>query len=1081
MKKRILSLILTIVLLCGAVPLSVQALSNDDALVAYNDLVQSIITQYGYADGVTFEGAFGLADAQLLDFNGDGTQELILVWGNGSSQRGAVYAYSKGVAAALWENKPSEYTGNFNISIDRVGNATYLVYGTMRHVYTPELVCKDGKYVESSGDWTEADDDRVWAAAEEGGRFGEGDMRCTIMLEKYGVTDDASIREYLWSYDAQGALHQSKGLSATLATLSNAALSRLSFEETKEKLPYTGDLPLMNLSPEQALAFAEVLKSYTQPITKVTFFDGGNGIPVMWVAFHQGQMASSPGLITTSNFWEWTGTRAIKCSDELSYGSFRYVPEKGALYHRGPPIDGQDIYYVNPTYSFPLINGRVGVSRPNSLIGISCNTAEYGEPPLHPLDAFYDECVVSASDWDESGDGFSTLYLKDFKPITAETFVNESNRFDSILEADDAYLGVKLDKWGPYIEYKTYGNWADKATVQTLLTNYAALAEGRYTYPDMTDDTTLVAAITKALADQLNGKIIGLYKLSDGLYYVIIDVGGSESGALVKSVKVNGQPSYKLVANHKTPVPQKELAPYINDYLSRSNIAIDYDKTTDFKKTGDYTGYLKDVLNNVEGEAPNDAAKGELASYIESSISEISTAPIKCGRNKITVRAKDITGSIESAQTARDEFSTVLEENGVALNKDITIIVRIVGSKIDMGKALQVTLDPTLADSLQGATLHILLGDGTHALRITEADLKELLSSYGTLVVQIQLSEDGKYTINFLDESGAVLERIGAPITVFLPASSPYSTVFASYKGGSDNWGGQYDEANHTINFATVFSGVYEIMENTQQIKDIGELSDEEANAIRFMVSKGYFTLDESGAFYPDAELTRYDFTSALVGMFFALDRELKTSFPDVPENSDYYAYVASAEADDIVKGFDDGSFGGDKNITCEQVLALAARTLADKKGYSYPENAFEYLSFDGGEAVSKWAVQAVALAVREGIVAQGESLLPTGDISRSDAALYLYRLFMLLYEVSPVAITIDSASAGSDLTLPISIAGGALLLLAGGTVVFIRRKKAASGVTIQADAGDSAEDVSAAYTDSASEEGSEQEESSKV
>ncbi len=53
---------------------------------------------------------------------------------------------------------------------------------------------------------------------------------------------------------------------------------------------------------------------------------------------------------------------------------------------------------------------------------------------------------------------------------------------------------------------------------------------------------------------------------------------------------------------------------------------------------------------------------------------------------------------------------------------------------------------------------------------------------------------------------------------------------------------------------------------------------------------------------------------------------------------------------------------------------------------------------FDDGENVSEWAVEAVALAVREEIVARGESLSPTGDISRSDAALYLYRLFMLLW-----------------------------------------------------------------------------------
>ena len=45
-------------------------------------------------------------------------------------------------------------------------------------------------------------------------------------------------------------------------------------------------------------------------------------------------------------------------------------------------------------------------------------------------------------------------------------------------------------------------------------------------------------------------------------------------------------------------------------------------------------------------------------------------------------------------------------------------------------------------------------------------------------------------------------------------------------------------------------------MENGAEIPDIANCEEEMAEAIQFMVSKGYFSLDEAGNFAPDAPLT---------------------------------------------------------------------------------------------------------------------------------------------------------------------------------------------------------------------------------
>ena len=483
---------------------------------------------------------------------------------------------------------------------------------------------------------------------------------------------------------------------------------------------------------------------------------------------------------------------------------------------------------------------------------------------------------------------------------------------------------------------------------------------------------------------------------------------------------------------------------------SAANISIDYSKTLSFKTIDEYTAYLETVLKNARDEMPNDAAKRELAAYSQNAVTALSTGSAGSRNNKTTIRAGNVTKPVKKALLAKKELCDVLDEHDISLNKQVNLIVRVT-AKMNTDKPMQVTLDKSLANSLDGASLQVVLGDGNHGLLVSETDLKTLLSRYGALTVQLSETADGQYTVRFLDEDGKALSRITAPVTLTLPASSELSTVLATYADGSDNWGGQFDEANDAISFETTYSGAYQIIENAKNITDISGLSQEEQNAVRFMVSKGYFTLDGSGAFRPDALLTRYDFTAGLVGMFFALDRELKTSFPDVPQESVYYAQVASAQAGNIVNGFDDGTFGGDKNITAEQVLALAARTLADKKGYAYPENPADYLVFPGAENVSQWAQQAVALAARENIAAPNESVDPTEAISRSDAALYLYRLFMLLYEVSPVEM---NAAFGSSLTPTMAAAAAAVLLAAALTLLW--RKK----VRVKADRTGSEETV---------------------
>lgn len=218
------------------------------------------------------------------------------------------------------------------------------------------------------------------------------------------------------------------------------------------------------------------------------------------------------------------------------------------------------------------------------------------------------------------------------------------------------------------------------------------------------------------------------------------------------------------------------------------------------------------------------------------------------------------------------------------------------------------------------------------------------------------------------------------------------------------------------------------------------------------MVSKGYFEVNE-GKFNGNDPLNRYEFTKALVSMFFALDREVEATFTDISKDNYYYPYVASAQKDNIVEGYDDNTFRGEINIPKEQVLVLCGRTLAEKKGYVYPENLEDYLDFADRDAISDWALKDISITVQNGLIENGGLLMPQMEISRVEAAEILYKLFMMLYETPPIAVEIEETEVAeateTNTTVGDKSNGGVLIGLTAAAVIlgavgfyFVKKKR---------------------------------------
>ena len=98
------------------------------------------------------------------------------------------------------------------------------------------------------------------------------------------------------------------------------------------------------------------------------------------------------------------------------------------------------------------------------------------------------------------------------------------------------------------------------------------------------------------------------------------------------------------------------------------------------------------------------------------------------------------------------------------------------------------------------------------------------------------------------------------------------------------------------------------------------------------------------------------------------------------------------ANANGIVKGFGDGTFLPDANITREQMAAIIYR-YAQFKGYDVSKTT-DISGYTDASSVSDWALDAMKWANASGLITgrSATTLAPDGNTTRAEAAAILMR-----------------------------------------------------------------------------------------
>ena len=516
--------------------------------------------------------------------------------------------------------------------------------------------------------------------------------------------------------------------------------------------------------------------------------------------------------------------------------------------------------------------------------------------------------------------------------------------------------------------------------------------------------------------------------------------------AIIKNRVENGKNHYYIQqcgCDEYSFLSQTDLNSYVTEAREPSNIKIDYSKVKEFDKPQEYIDYLLKITDNV---VPNDSAVTEIAKYIEYAIGHCASKTVKATGKKIKVDKETIEDVINQADDVKAQFDKALNDKGITLNSAIKNVVQLDAKGASLKKGVTVIYDESALELIDRiGAVRVVLDSDRQSVYASSPQIKNLITGKTNSVYVKQ--KGNKYTIEFKGENGKRADK-GADVLKFIfKTSGNLDTVFY-HKSADDkvNWGGQINDYDKTIEFLTSASGEYSVEHNKLTISDIGDFDEETAEAIEFMVSRGFFKLygDE---FKPFMSLSRYDFTKAIVSIFYDTDFNAESTFADVSRDNEYYTYVASAEQKNTVYGYEDNTFRGDNHAAREEVISIAARTLADKKGYYYPENTDDYVCFADNAEIQGWDNQygELALSVREGLIDKGGFLAPKNNITRADAAVILYRLFNLLYNITP---TQTQASGGTN--IPAAAAGvcGGAAVLGAAAYILIKKRRPLKGGT---------------------------------
>lgn len=241
-----------------------------------------------------------------------------------------------------------------------------------------------------------------------------------------------------------------------------------------------------------------------------------------------------------------------------------------------------------------------------------------------------------------------------------------------------------------------------------------------------------------------------------------------------------------------------------------------------------------------------------------------------------------------------------------------------------------------------------------------------------------------------------------AGVTVELPYVLPasqarYADRLVVWRVGTDGQAhvvpdASYDLKAGKLTFTASAPGRYAVALEPLVIADAAAVPWAEA-AILTLTDRGAFRLEEDRLFRPRDQITRAEFMYGLVRAL-ELQAPVGTGFVDVSPAAYYATELAIARQLGIAQGTGDDLFRPEERITRQDMMTLAARTLAQLGKLDIRTPGAELERFRDYDAIAPYALESIGALVQERLVLGDHGQLrPKSHTTRAEAAVFLERI----------------------------------------------------------------------------------------
>jgi len=429
------------------------------------------------------------------------------------------------------------------------------------------------------------------------------------------------------------------------------------------------------------------------------------------------------------------------------------------------------------------------------------------------------------------------------------------------------------------------------------------------------------------------------------------DNGGGSSGPTTDtSESTTGNPSVIVLVNGKE--EQAGTASTMNrDGQSVTTILVDEKKLQERLET-EPTGAVVTIPLGVESDVVIGELNGQMVKLMESkdAVVEIST-----GKETYKIPARQI------------HIDAVSDQLGGSVEwQDIKIQIEIAAPTADMVRIAE--------NAAESGTYTLVLPPVAFTVRAVYGETAVEISTFNAYVERTIVIPEGvdpgKITTGVVIEPDGTVRHVPTKVTVM---------------------NGQYIAV---INSLT--NSLYSVVWNPVEFSDMANHWAKEA--VNDMGSRMVVQGTTSGIYDPDREMTRAEFTAALVrGLGLKLDNG-EARFSDVKPSDWYSSAIHTAYEYKLISGFEDGTFRPNDVITREQAMVILSRAMdmTGLKDQLIEQPAEAVLqAFEDAADLSSWAHSGVAQVVQSGMVTgrSVDKLEPKGKLTRAEAAVLIQRL----------------------------------------------------------------------------------------